>query len=169
MVLGMDDASIDGFHLTRLWLPDHDLLVRLEEYDREAFGAAGLRTYDLAVVAQAGALFLALTGDEIVGSCQLLRMFDEPSFLYVVGFYLRPAWQGRGLGRRLLGHVARESIALGVAGLVLTVAPDNIRARNLYKSAGFVEEDFIPHFYGEGEDRHVLRWCFPKGGLPGGV
>jgi ribosomal protein S18 acetylase RimI-like enzyme len=145
------------------------MLLLLESYDTEAFGLTGLRTYDLAVMAEAGAIFLAWDGDEVLGGCQLIRMLDEPVFCYVVGFYVRPAWQGQGLGRRLLEAVARECRTLGAEGLVLTVAPDNLRALGLYKSFGFVEDTFISHFYGEGEDRYVLRWRFGEGGLSGSV
>ena len=155
--------------ITRLRRPTDEELVRLEAYDAEVFGPTGLRTYDLAVVAQAGAVLLAWLEDEIVGSCQLLRTMDQPTFLYVVGLYVRPRWQGRGLGRNLLSKVAEESHALGADGLVLTVSPANIRAYRLYISAGFVDEDFVPHFYGAGEDRHILRWRFDKAGFTGSV
>ena len=155
--------------VTRLRRPGNEELVLLEAYDAEAFGPTGLRTYDLAVMAQAGAVFLAWLGGEMVGGCQLLRTIDEPTFLYVVGFYVRPQWQGKGLGRKLLLRVAEESRALGAEGLVLTVSPTNVRAHNLYVSAGFVEEYFIPHFYGAGEDRHILRWRFDGEGFTGSV
>jgi ribosomal protein S18 acetylase RimI-like enzyme len=144
--------------LSRVSRPDHDLLVTLETYDFEAFGSTGLRTYDLAVMAQAGGVYLAHVGDEIVGSCQLLRMFDEPGFFYVVGIYIRPRRQGGGLGRAFLLALAEEIRQTGGLGFVLTVAPKNRRALQLYRSVGFVDESFIPAFYGEGEDRHVLRW-----------
>src|SRR5665811_745164 len=109
-------------------------------------------------MAQAGGVYLAHVGEDIVGSCQLLRMFDEPGFFYVVGIYIRPRWQGRGLGRAFLLALAEEIRQTGGSGLVLTVAPTNERALQLYRSAGFAEETFIPAFYGEGEDRHILRW-----------
>ena len=155
--------------LTRVHRPDHDLLVTLEAYDFEAFGFTGLRTYDLAVTAQAGAVYLAYLEDEMVGSCQLLRMLDEPDFFYVVGFYVRPEWQHRHVGRALLAAVATEVRKLGGQGMLLTVAPNNTRALDLYRRAGFVEESFIPHFYGEQEDRHVLRWRFEQEDLHGSV
>jgi ribosomal protein S18 acetylase RimI-like enzyme len=162
--------------LSRVCDPDQELLRRLEEYDFEAFGATGLRTYDLAVMAQAGAVLVARIGREIVGSCQLMRVLDDPDFFYVVGFYVRPQWRGRHLGRELLRLVAGESQALGAKGLVLTVAPSNVAALALYRGAGFIEDRFVPHFYGEREDRYILRWRFPqpakgpgRGGLWGSV
>lgn len=162
-------AGVPPLTLARLRHADHQMLATLEEYDSEAFGPTGLRAYDLAVMCEAGAVYLALSDDEIVGGCQLIRVLDEPSFCYVVGLYVRPAWQGKGLGRRLLGAVAHECREIGARGLVLTVGPDNIKAMNLYRSAGFTEEKFMSHFYGEGEDRYVLRWRFDEGGLSGSV
>ena len=159
----------DRLTLTRLRRPDPDLLVTLAGYDLEAFGSVGLRTYDLAVMAEAGAVYLARVGDEIVGSCQFLRVLDEPGYLYVVGFYIRPAWQGRGLGRALLEALVEVCEALGAEGLILTVAPENLKALRLYRSAGFVDEAFVPGFYGVGEDRHVLRLRLSEEGLRGGV
>lgn len=155
--------------LSRVRQPDHDLLVRLEAYDREAFGPTGLRTYDLAVMAQAGAVFVASLGDEVVGGCQLMRVLDEPSFFYVVGLYVIPSRRGRGLGRKLLDRVAEECGLLDGRGLLLTVSPDNAPALRLYKTAGFIEEAFVADFYGEGEDRFILRWRFGEEGLQRGV
>lgn len=155
--------------LERIRHPDHNILVMLEGYDREAFGPTGLRTYDLAVVAEAGAVYVGYLDGDLVGGCQVIRLLDEPDFCYVVGVYIRPGWQGRGLGRRLITEVAHECAKHGVRGLLLTVAPDNSGAIALYRSMGFAGETLLPHFYGEGEDRQLLRWWFPEEGLQGGV
>ncbi len=152
--------TVDGFSIGRIFHADHDLLVTLEEYDREVFGPTGLRTYDLAVVTQAGAVYLARVDDEIVGSCQFLRMVDEPDFFYVVGFYIRPQWQGHGLGRAFLQEVAAAIQKLGAAGMILTVDPGNTAALGLYKSTGFEDQTFVRDFYGEGHDRYIMRWRF---------
>ncbi|OFW57439.1 MAG: hypothetical protein A2133_06620 [Actinobacteria bacterium RBG_16_64_13] len=146
--------------IVRVVRPDPRLLAVLEAYDLQAFGRAGLRTYDLAVLAEAGAVFAAYLGDDMVAGCQLLRMLEEPGFSYVVGFYVRPQWRGKGLGRAFLLAVADEMRKLDVEGLLLTVAPDNKPALSLYRSTGFTDEAFVPDFYGEGEDRHILRWRF---------
>lgn len=164
-----DRAGRVSLTISRVSRPDHDLLVTLETYDFEAFGSTGLRTYDLAVMAQAGGVYLAHVDEEIVGGCQLLRMFDEPGFFYMVGIYIRPRRQGGGLGRAFLLALAEKIRQTGGLGFVLTVAPRNQRALQLYRGAGFVEEAFMPAFYGEGEDRHILRWRFGGEGLQGSV
>lgn len=151
---------LDRLSISRIFHADHALLVKLEGYDREVFGPTGLRTYDLAVVTQAGAIYLGQIDREIVGSCQFLRMVDEPDFFYVVGFYIRPEWQGRGLGKAFLLGVAEEIKKLGAAGMVLTVDPENTPALNLYQHTGFADQTFIRDFYGEGHDRYIMRWRF---------
>jgi ribosomal protein S18 acetylase RimI-like enzyme len=155
--------------VARIARPGAELLSELENYDFEAFGETGLRIYDLAVMAEAGAILLAYVDEEIVGGCQLLRVYDEPEYFYMVGFYVRPGWQGRGLGRRFFLAVAEEIRSAGAAGMVLTVLPGNERALRLYQSLGFVDESYVPDFYGRGEDRHILRCRFGQGGLHGSV
>jgi ribosomal protein S18 acetylase RimI-like enzyme len=156
-------------NVVRVRRPSADLLALLEHYDVDAFEDKGLRKYDLAVMSEAGAVFLIYAGDEIAGGCQLLRILDRPDFFYVVGFYVRPAWQGRGVGKAFLLAVAQEAQTAGAVGLVLTVAPDNERAMGLYQSVGFVDEGCTPDFYGSGQDRHILRWRFAQGDLQGSV
>lgn len=152
--------SAEGLTLERVRRPGHALLATLAAYDLEAFGPLGLRSYDLAVAAEAGAVYVARVGDEIAGGCQLMRMLDEPEFIYVVGFYIRPQWLGRGLGRKLLEAVIEQCRDLGAKGMVLTVAAGNDKAMGLYLGYGFVDEAFVPEFYDEGEGRHILRLRF---------
>ncbi len=145
------------------------MLEMLAEYDHDAFGPTGLRIYDLAVTAEAGAVFVAYLEGKMVGGCQLLRVLDEPSFFYVVGFYVLPGFQGGGLGRDLLDSLSSECRRMGAEGLLLTVSPSNVGAGRLYREAGFVEEAFVPDFYGAGEDRFIMRLRFKEAGLRGGV
>ncbi|MHB1344607.1 MAG: GNAT family N-acetyltransferase [Thermoleophilia bacterium] len=146
---------VDVVRLTR---PGLEELAELAAGDEEAFGHTALRSFDLGVVARAGGLFVARVDGQTAACCQLVRTFDEPGVFWVVGFWVRPPWQGRGLGRALLTAVAREVRAAEGFGLMLTVEPDNIRAINLYSSFGFRFVEEAPEFYGPGEDRHVLRW-----------
>ena len=151
--------------LERVRRPEPGLLGLLAQHDLDAFGPTGLRTYDLAVMAEAGAVFIARAEEALVGGCQLLRVLDEPSFLYVVGFYVLPEYRGTGVGREFLELLSEECRRLGAEGLLLTVSPANEEANRLYRSAGFVQEAFVAGFYGEGEDRFILRRRFGEPGL----
>jgi ribosomal protein S18 acetylase RimI-like enzyme len=151
--------------LKRVRRPEPALLAQLAQYEQDAFGPTGLRTYDLAVTAEAGAVFIAYEGEAMVGSCQLLRALDEPSFLYVVGFYVLPEHRRTGMGRKFLESLGEDCRRLGAEGLLLTVSPANEEANRLYRSAGFVQEAFVPGFYGKDEDRFILRKRFEGSGL----
>jgi [ribosomal protein S18]-alanine N-acetyltransferase len=148
----------EGFRVRRLGRPDAQTLEALARYEREAFGETGLRSYDLNVVAYAGALYVGWLDGELVSCCQLIRTYDEPQAIWVIGFWVRPPWQRRGLGRALLTRVIDEMGTAGAASLLLTVEPDNQGALKLYRGFGFRRLDFIPDFYGPGEDRLLLRY-----------
>ena len=144
--------------LERITEPDLELLRALGEFDREAFGETGLRGFDIGVFCRLGVVCVAWSGDDLVGSCQLLRTVDEPDMLWIFGISIRPAWRGRGHGTRLLELVIAELPSLGADGLLLTVDPGNAAARAMYRRAGFADERFIPDFYGPGEHRWKMRF-----------
>jgi ribosomal protein S18 acetylase RimI-like enzyme len=146
------------FEVKRLRRPPPALLDELAAYDREAFGDTSLRSWDLNVIAHAGALFAGLLGQQIVACCQLIRTYDEPAALWVFGFWVRPAWQSQGLGRDLLVSVAREVASAGADTLLLSADPRNRAALALYSSFGFREVEQVRDFYGPGEDRLLMRW-----------
>ena len=143
---------------------EHPSLTKLEElaaYDEEAFGETGLRSFDLGVVARAGGIFVGLVDGRLAGSCQLLRTMDDRELFWVFGFYIRPEFQGQGLGRDLLEAMADVVRRHDGTSLMLSVAPDNTRALNLYLGFGFKVIEEVPEFYGPGEDRFLLRWDDP--------
>jgi ribosomal protein S18 acetylase RimI-like enzyme len=76
--------------------------------------------------------------DEIVGlaigcpaGLDLLENAAEVS-----GIYLRPAYQGQGLGRRLVRAVAEYQAALGKRALQISVLVTNAPARRFYEALG---------------------------------
>jgi len=60
---------------------------------------------------------------------------------FVDELYVRPRFEGRGLGRETLAFVEREARVLGVRTLLLEVRAGNDRARRLYERAGFLDRD----------------------------
>ena len=57
---------------------------------------------------------------------------------YLAHLGVDPAWRGRGIGRALIDHLARQAAGRGRLRLALDVAVTNPRAQALYEQCGFV-------------------------------
>jgi len=80
-----------------------------------------------------------------VGACWFRLMTAErPGYGFIaedipdIGLAVSPAFQGRGIGRRLLETAIAQAQGLGFASLGISVAEENRRACRLYESVGFV-------------------------------
>jgi ribosomal protein S18 acetylase RimI-like enzyme len=69
-----------------------------------------------------------------------LRLEQDEERVGVYGFAVDPAWQGKGIGREVLGHTCRALRAQGVDRITLEVETENAHALGLYTSLGFVPE-----------------------------
>lgn len=78
---------------------------------------------------------------------------------------VEPAWRGHGLGRALLSHAMAMARATARAGnlveLRLCVAEDNVRAQEMYTSAGFTALPLDVGRYAAGQ--RAIRMRFPLG------
>jgi len=100
---------------------DHDIAHWQEEYDG--------RTGVLLVVADAAG--------EVVGTAAVRLL--EPGVGEIKRMWLRPAWQGRGLGRRLMDACLDEARRLGCRALRLDTQAKLEAAVHLYRAYGFSE------------------------------
>jgi putative acetyltransferase len=82
-----------------------------------------------------GYIGMAFAGEEAVGCCALLRL--EHDVFEVAKMAVAPAWQGRGLGRRVLEHVIGKAHELGARRLYLETNSRLTPAIRLYESVGF--------------------------------
>jgi ribosomal protein S18 acetylase RimI-like enzyme len=104
---------------------DHDIAHWQEEYD----GRVGVL---LLVVDPAG---------EVVGTAAVRRL--EPGTGELKRMWLRPACQGKGLGRRLMDACLDEARRLGCRALRLDTQATLAAAVHLYRAYGFTE---IPRY-----------------------
>lgn len=97
----------------------------------------------------------ARIGDTLVGYGGIARLGRTPPFefeVHTIG--VDPAYQGRGVGRRLLA----ELLAYADGGVVhLEVRTDNAAAIALYRTVGFVETGVRKRYYRNGADAYMMR------------
>jgi ribosomal protein S18 acetylase RimI-like enzyme len=73
---------------------------------------------------------------ELIGYCSY-ALTPTPGEMKLEQLYLIPDLHGRGLGKLMLDHVERRSVALGCSVLMLTVNKQNDKALKAYRRAAF--------------------------------
>jgi ribosomal protein S18 acetylase RimI-like enzyme len=84
-----------------------------------------------------GRLLVADAGTELAG-CVACRP-HAPGVCEMKRLFVRPAFRGLGLGRRLIERLADEAAVAGYSQMVLDTLPVMGEAIGLYRSAGFIE------------------------------
>jgi ribosomal protein S18 acetylase RimI-like enzyme len=82
-----------------------------------------------------GRLWLALDGAEAAG-CIGIRPL-EPGACEMKRLYIRPAWRGHGLGRRLVEAALEQARAMGYSAMCLDTLPQMGAAIRMYEAFGF--------------------------------
>jgi ribosomal protein S18 acetylase RimI-like enzyme len=82
---------------------------------------------------------------------------------YLHSFRVRPAWQGRGLGTRLMAVIEEELLERGFRELTLNVSLENEGALRLYKRLGYEVVSEIPGRWSYYDPEGVLRQVHEPG------
>ncbi|MBE5988362.1 ribosomal-protein-alanine N-acetyltransferase [Lacrimispora xylanisolvens] len=91
------------------------------------------------------------------GYCVFRTIADECELLRIA---VLPELRGRGLSKKLMDQMVFYSRQKEVKSIFLEVRESNDRARNLYKSYGFVEEGIRKHYYSNPSENAVLMVCY---------
>lgn len=90
------------------------------------------------------------------GYCVFRTIADECELLRIA---VLPQLRGRGLSKKLMDQMVFYSRQKEIKSIFLEVRESNERARNLYKSYGFVEEGIRKHYYLNPSENAVLMVC----------
>lgn len=99
-----------------------------------------------------GVVYLIQKDNVVVGDIQYEKKGE--GHMQITGLVVKPQFQRQGIAREALTQVLEE--LKNFKRIDLTTHPENIKARALYKSLGFVEESRKENFYGDGEPRLIL-------------
>lgn len=82
---------------------------------------------------------VAVDGDRVVGFGSLSTFRDRPAYATTVedSVYLLDGYQGRGIGRRVLGELIRLAAAHGFHSIIARIVGDNETSIKLHASCGF--------------------------------
>lgn len=119
-------------------------------------------------------LLVAVAGAEIVGQVFIQLSSSETRYAdgavrgYLYALRVRPAWQGQGLGTRLLAAAEEALLALGFGVAVIAAGKDNPRAFQLYQRLGyrtFDEDPGVWYFTDVNGERQTMEepcWIMEK-------
>ena len=136
-IVPITQGHIDGFHRTL------DIVARERRYLAflEAPPLEATRAFILDIIEQGYPQFVALSGGEVIGWCDVT---PKPRPIYahngVLGMGLLPQFRRQGIGERLIRQSLAAAQAFGLHRIELTVREDNSNAIALYKKVGFAIE-----------------------------
>ena len=126
--------------------------------DLNAYSEPTLTRVSTGSMMRHGRLFLLEADGVVIGTCQCMRTWGNPSEVALVNQAIHSGWRAFGLGSWFLEQVLHILRQHGFRSVVVHVGCDNARARHLYED----KFDFVPVGaceleYGPGEGLMMMR------------
>lgn len=134
-----------------------DLILRLVQLEKEAFGEGGMNEWHIVPLIRHGRVYVMKNDMAIIGLIEYMMDWDNHRKVYMVGVSISKESRGLGLGTELLTKSLQLLARENIEEVELTVDPNNARAVEIYESKlGFKVTDYRKNEYGAGEDRLVM-------------
>ncbi|MDD1762138.1 MAG: ribosomal protein S18-alanine N-acetyltransferase [Methanothrix sp.] len=150
---GMDTSIFNDPVVVRKFLPD-DLQAALE-IDREVFGGYNPAIFTAFYEYHSVSTLVADLGGTVAGF--VLGFKHTPFEGRVFWLAVRPGFQNRGIGTRLMLEVLRSFRQMGAMSATLEVRVSNKKAQSLYSMLGFRMMGICPAYYTDGEAAIIMR------------
>lgn len=150
---GMDTSIFNDPVVVRKFLPD-DLQAALE-IDRDVFGGYNPAIFTAFYEYHSVSTLVADLGGTIAGF--VLGFKHTPFEGRVFWLAVRPGFQNRGIGTRLMLEVLRSFRQIGAMSATLEVRVSNKKAQSLYSMLGFRMIGICPAYYTDGEAAIIMR------------
>ena len=98
------------------------------------------RRFVLGMIERKSPTFMAVSGDRVVGWCDISRGKGVHDHVGVLGMGLLPEFRRRGIGPKLLARTLQAAWDAGMTRVELVVREQNANAIAMYKKAGFQTE-----------------------------
>lgn len=135
---------------------DFERVVDLEARSATSVYGASVFIRQMQAIAES-TFFVSETDGEITGYTIGAGVMKSPKTAWVLRLAVCEEHQRKGIGRQLLVCLLEELEGSGVEEVLLSVSPKNHAALPLYRSLGFSESSFQEAYFGQGEDRLILR------------
>jgi len=150
---GMDTSIFNDPVVVRKFLPD-DLQAALE-IDRDVFGGYNPAIFTAFYEYHSVSTLVADLGGTVAGF--VLGFKHTPFEGRVFWLAVRPGFQNRGIGTRLMLEVLRSFRQIGAMSATLEVRVSNKKAQSLYSMLGFRMIGICPSYYTDGEAAIIMR------------
>jgi ribosomal-protein-alanine N-acetyltransferase len=101
--------------------------------------------------------FVAGAKSEVFGYAIGAQVQGNPAIAWVLRLKVKEESQGRGIGTVLMETLIAALTSAGAREILLSVSPVNRPAVSLYRKLGFIKTGYHPAYFGEGEERDVMR------------
>ena len=135
---------------------DFPAVCRLEEAGEPRSPRSAVFVRQMGAISPEMCLVALLEG-EVVGYTIGVPVTNNPKEAWILRLGVREDQRRNGVGTILLAELMDLFRANGVQTVRLTVSPWNVPATKLYLKAGFGQEAYHVAYFGEDEDRIVMK------------